>query len=85
MKNKTQQAFVHSKIEAIQNRQDIAVKLEASQLQAKRHYKKRNPELDSVLMSTKLKIERDNSRLETLKRVESKPYLTFNHIKIKYK
>ncbi len=35
MKNKAQQAFVHSKIEAIQNSQDIAEKLEASQLQAK--------------------------------------------------
>jgi ferritin-like metal-binding protein YciE len=35
MKNKAQQAFVHSKIEAIQNSHDIAVKLEASQLQAK--------------------------------------------------
>jgi hypothetical protein len=35
MKNKTQQAFVHSKIEAIQNSQDIAGKLEAPPLQAK--------------------------------------------------
>jgi hypothetical protein len=34
MKDKAQQAFVHSKIEVIQNSQDIAVKLEASQLQA---------------------------------------------------
>ncbi len=33
--NKAQWAFVHSKIEAIQNIHDIAVKLEASQLQAK--------------------------------------------------
>jgi hypothetical protein len=85
MKNKTQQAFVHSKIEAIQNSQDIAAKLEASQLQAKRQYKKRNPELDSVLRNTKLKIERDNSRLDTLKTVESKPYSTLNPIKFKSK
>jgi hypothetical protein len=35
MKTKAQQAFVHSKIEAIQNSKDITAKLEASQLQAK--------------------------------------------------
>jgi len=35
MKNKTQQAFVHSKIEAIQNSQDIGGKLEAPPLHAK--------------------------------------------------
>jgi hypothetical protein len=85
MKNKTQQAFVHSKIEAIQNSQDIAAKLEASQLQSKRQFKKRNLELNSVVRNTKLKIEKDNSRLEILKTVESKSYLTLNPIKFKSK
>jgi hypothetical protein len=73
MKNKDQQAFVHLKIEAIQNSQDIAVKLEASQLQARRQFKRRNPELDSELRNNKLKIERDSSRLETLEIAEISP------------
>ncbi len=85
MKNKHQQGFVHSKIEAIQNSQDIAAKLEASQLQAKRQFKRRNPELDYVVRNSKLKIERDNSRLETLEIVESKPHSTLNPIKFKSK
>jgi hypothetical protein len=38
-----------------------AVKLEASQLQAKRQFKRRNPELDSELRNNKLKIERNSS------------------------
>jgi hypothetical protein len=74
MKNKAQQAFVHSKIVAIQNSHDIAVKLEASQLQAKRQFKRRNPELDSELRSNRLKIERDSSRLEMLELVVNKPH-----------
>jgi hypothetical protein len=83
MKNKAQQAFVHSKIEAIQNSHDIAVKLEASQLQAKRQFKRRNPELDSELRSNRLKIERDSSRLETLELVVNKPHSNLNPIKFK--
>jgi hypothetical protein len=83
MKNKAQQAFVHSKIEAIQNSHDITVKLEASQLQANRQFKRRNPELDSELRSNRLKIERDSSRLETLELVVNKPHSNLNPIKFK--
>jgi hypothetical protein len=85
MKNKAQQAFVHSKIEAIQSSQDIAVKLEASQLQAKGQSKRRNPERDSELRNKKPKIERDSSRLETLEIVEKKPHSNLNPIKFKSK
>ncbi len=40
MKDKARQAFVHSKIEAIQNSQVIKAKLVASQEYAKRKFKK---------------------------------------------
>ena len=61
------------------------MKLEPSQQQAKQQFKKRNPELDSVLRKTKLKIERDNSRVETLEIVESKPHSALIPIKFKSK
>ncbi len=83
MKNKAQQAFVHLKTEKIQNSHDIAVKLEASQLQAKRQFKRRNLELDSELRSNRLKIKRNNSRLEMLELVVNKPHSNINPIKFK--
>jgi hypothetical protein len=60
-----------------------AVKLEASQLQAKRQFKRRNPELDSELRNNKLKIERNSSRLEPLELVVNKPHSNLNPIKFK--
>jgi hypothetical protein len=41
MKDKVRQAFVHSKIKAIQNSHEIKAKLAASNEQAKRNFKKR--------------------------------------------
>jgi hypothetical protein len=83
MKNKAQQAFVHSKIEAIQNSQDKVVKLEASRLQANQQFKRRNLELDSEQRSNRLKIERKSSQLETLELVVNKPHSNLNPIKFK--
>jgi len=73
MKDKTRQAFVHSKIEAIQNSQEIKAKVTESQQNAKRKFKKRNQELDSEQRNIKLKVERDSNRMETLKRLQDKP------------
>jgi hypothetical protein len=73
MKDKARQAFVHSKIEAIQNSHEIKAKLAASKEQAKRNFKKRNMDLDSEQRKTKLKIERDSSRLGTLQLLQEKP------------
>jgi len=73
MKDKTRQAFVHSKIEAIQNSQEIKAKVVESQWNAKRKFKKRNQELDSEQRNMKLKVERDSNRMETLKRLQDKP------------
>jgi hypothetical protein len=83
MKDKARQAFVHSKIEAIQNSQVIKAKLVASQEYAKRKFKKRNPELDSGLRNTKLKVERDCSRLQTLQLVQEKPDSSLPSVKFK--
>ncbi len=73
MKDKTRQAFVHSKIEAIQNSQEIKAKVTESQQNAKRKFKNRNQELDSEQRNIKLKVERDSNRMETLKRLQDKP------------
>jgi hypothetical protein len=83
MKDKGRQAFVHSKIEAIQNSQEIKAKLVASQEYSKRKFKKRNPELDSGLRNTKLKLERDCSRLQTLQLLQEKPDSSLPSIKFK--
>ncbi len=65
MKRKAQQAFVHSKIQAIQNSQEIKVKLASSLEHTERKFKKRNSELNTVLRNTMLKMEWDCSILET--------------------
>jgi hypothetical protein len=72
MKDKARQAIVHSKIEAIQNSHEIKAKLAASKEQAKQNFKKRNMDLDSEQRKTKLKIERDSSRPETLQLLQEK-------------
>ena len=74
MKNKAQQAVVHSKMEAIQNCILVKDKIEASQLLSKRVFKKRNIELCAQERGKKMKKERDDSRTETLHLLESKPH-----------
>ena len=74
MKNKGQQAHVHSKMEAIQNCTLVKEKIEASQLQSKRLFKKRNIEKCAQERSKRLKEDRDNSRSQTMLSLEGKPH-----------
>ena len=74
MKNKAQQAVVHSKMEAIQNCNLVKDRIEAFQLLSKRVFKKRNIELCAQERGKKMKKERDDSRTETLHLLESKPH-----------
>jgi hypothetical protein len=74
MKNKGQQAHVHSKMEAIQNCNLVKEKIEASQTLSKRVFKKRNIELCAYERSIRLKKERDDSRAETQRYVSEKPH-----------
>ena len=76
IKNKSQQALVHSRIEHVQNSHAIKAKLEMSQKESKRNFKNRNDDLDSGLKKKKMKLERDSSRLETLDLVGTKPHQT---------
>jgi hypothetical protein len=83
MKYKSRQAFVQSKIKAIQNCNEIKSKLAASQEEAKRNFKKRNMELDAEQRKKKLKLERDSSRLEALQQLQDKPDSSLPHLKFK--
>jgi hypothetical protein len=74
MKNKGQQAHVHSKMEAIQNSTLVKAKIEASQLQSKRVFKKRNIEKCAHERSKRLKEDRDISRSQTMLSLEGKPH-----------
>jgi len=74
MKNKDQQAFVHSKREAIHNNVEVRKRVQSSLDASKRQFKKRNMELDSNVRATKAKKERDDSRIATLHDVLQKPH-----------
>jgi hypothetical protein len=83
MKEKFRQAFVHSKIVAIQNCHEIKSKLVLSKEDAKRNFKKGNMDLDSEQRKSKLKLERNSSRLETLQLLLEKPDSSLPTIKFK--
>ena len=72
IKNMAQQALSHSQMEAKFNNKDIFEKTRESQLSSKRVYKKART--GSIERAAQAKIERDNSRIETLVEVEEKPY-----------
>jgi hypothetical protein len=72
IKNITQQALSHSKIEAKLNNKEIIEKTKASQLSSKRAFKKSR--IDVFEHAAQAKIERDRSHAETLAEVEQKPY-----------
>jgi hypothetical protein len=74
---------VHSKIEAIQNCHEIKSKLVLSKEDAKRNFKKRNMDLDSEQRKSKLKLERNSSRLETLQILQEKPDSSLPTMKFK--
>jgi hypothetical protein len=72
MKNKEQQAFVHSKLEAKKNNIEVCERVEKSKTLSKRQFKKRNLELDSTVRAVRAKKERDDKRIETLQFVKQK-------------
>jgi hypothetical protein len=72
IKDITKQALSHSKIKANLNNKEIIEKMKESQLGSKRAFKKAR--IDAFQRAGQAKIERDNSRLETLAEVEQKPY-----------
>ena len=85
MTNKALQPFLHSKIEAIQNSQVMKQQIQSSKDNAKRVFKKRNPEANSFIRNKKLKAERDQMRVEILEKIETKTHLQLDPIKFKYK
>ena len=76
MKNKDQQAFVHSKIEAKHNNIEVRERVQDSKQSSKRQFKKRNMELDSTVRALRAKKERDDSRVNTLQFVQRKVHFT---------
>jgi len=66
MKNKGQQAFVHSKIEVIQNCAAVKQHIEDSKMAAKRVIINRNQDLCAVSRAKRAKLERDEERAQTL-------------------
>jgi hypothetical protein len=74
IKNKGQQAHVHSKMEVIQNCSLVREKIEQSQLASKRVFKKRNLNVCLVERGVRQKKERDESRAETQRYLEEKPH-----------
>jgi len=66
MKNKGQQAFVHSKIEVVQNCAMVKEKILELQAKSKRVMKKSNQEACGITRAKRAKEERDQGRAETL-------------------
>jgi hypothetical protein len=61
MTNNALKLFIHLKVEAIQKCQEVKGKIELSRQHAKWAFKKRNPEVVSVLKNAKLKTERSDA------------------------
>jgi hypothetical protein len=83
--NKALEPFIHSKIETIQNCQQIKGKIELSQQNAKWAFKKRTPEAVVELKNAKLKVERYQMQIEILQHIEAKPHSNLNPLKFKSK
>ncbi len=62
-------------MEAIQNSTSVKEQIQASQLLAKRLFKKRNLQLCTIEPAKKLQKERDDSQAETLLLVEQMPHM----------
>ena len=72
IKNKQQQAFSHSIIEAKLNNKDIKAIIQQVEEDTKRVFKKRP--IDTISKSDMAKIERDSNRMDTLVEVERKEH-----------
>jgi hypothetical protein len=73
MRNKTQQAFSHSKIEAKLNNKEICAATSAVELDAKRTFKKRKT--DTCARGKDAKLERDNNCMTSLQTIEQKQHI----------
>jgi len=72
IKNKDQQARSHSQMEAKLNNSDIISRMQQSQAESKRVFKRRR--IDATERAAAAKQERDENRMETLTSVEERPY-----------
>jgi hypothetical protein len=80
MKNKEQQAFIHSKKESIQSHNEVTKKIEEIKMESKRNFTKRNLEFCAQTRNKKLKVERDERRAQAAIAIEQTSYakLTIN-------
>jgi hypothetical protein len=72
IKNIKKQTLSHSKIEAKLKNKEIIEKMKESQLGSKRAFKKQR--IDAFHRAGQAKVKRDNSRIETLAKVEQKQF-----------
>lgn len=81
MKNDKQQAFIHSKMEAIQSHQEATTKIEEVKLEAKWNFTKRNSEFCVQTRLKKLKEERDERLAQAAINIQQSCYtkLTMTH------
>jgi hypothetical protein len=81
MKNKEQQAFIHSKMESIQSHKEVTKKVEEVKMESKRNFTKRNLEFCAQTRTKKLKEERDERRAQAAIAIEQTSYakLTTTH------
>ncbi len=73
MRNKTQRAFSHSKIEAKLNNKEICASTSAVELDAKRTFKKQKTDTSARWKDAKL--ERENNRMTSLQTIEQKQHI----------
>jgi hypothetical protein len=74
MKNKEQQAFIHSKMESIQSHKEVTKKVEEIKMESKCNFTKRNLELCAQTRTKKLKVERDERRAQAAIAIEQTSY-----------
>ncbi len=74
MKNMEQQAFIHSKMEAIQSNEEVHQKVEQVKVKSRRNFKKRNLEFSAETRAKKLKEERDDKRAQAAISIQETSY-----------
>ena len=74
MRNKDQQAFIHSKMESIVSNIEVNGKVKQVEKETKRIFKKRNAECCACFRAKKLKEERDEKRNQTAEVVQKSEY-----------
>jgi hypothetical protein len=74
MKNKEQQALIHSKMEAVQSNEEVHQNVERIKVESKRNFKKRNFEICAETRAKKLKEERDERRAQAAISIQQTSY-----------